>query len=68
MRVDGEIEDFTLDDLYAVGDRHDVPGFRRIVREVLDAVGAWADWAAEAGVPAEDVEHVAGDIDRYRPR
>jgi serine/threonine-protein kinase HipA len=67
MRVNGKNEDITLADLYAVGDRHDVPAYKRVVGEVLDAVDHWADYAAEAGVPDEHVRLIAADLERYRP-
>lgn len=68
MRVNGKNEDIALEDLYAVGDRHDVPGYKRIVAEVLDAVGRWEEYAAAAGVPEMERDQIANDIERYRPR
>jgi serine/threonine-protein kinase HipA len=68
MAVDGRYEDVTLDGLRAVGDRHDVPGHRRIVREVCEVVDGWPDFAASAEVDADAVDAIAGDIARFRPR
>lgn len=68
MAVNGRFEDITLDDLRTVGDRNDVPGHRRIVREVCDVVAEWPGFAAQAEVDDESVDAVAADIDRFRPR
>lgn len=68
MRVNGKNDGITLEDLHAVGDRNDVPGYKRIVREVLAAVAAWADFAADAGVPERETRKIAADLDRFRPR
>ncbi|MGE3620738.1 MAG: type II toxin-antitoxin system HipA family toxin, partial [Acidimicrobiia bacterium] len=43
MAVNGAFEGIGLDDLHAVGERHAVRGYRTIVREVRDAVGAWPE-------------------------
>ena len=43
MSINGRFEQITFDDLDAVGERNDVPGYRRIVREVLDATNSWPD-------------------------
>lgn len=68
MLVNGKTEDITLADLHAVGDRNDVPGYRRVVREVLAAVSRWPGHAQAAGLPADDVARIAADLDRFRPR
>ena len=68
MRVNGETDDITIDDVYAVGDRHDIPAYKRIVREVLDAVGNWRECAGTAGVPEDQTAQIADDIERHRPR
>lgn len=67
MSVNGSFEHITLDDLWAVGDRHDVPGFRRIVREVLEATAEWPTYARLAEVDDEATGAVAADIHRFRP-
>jgi hypothetical protein len=40
LAVNGKLEGISLEDLYAVGERNDVHGYRRIVREVREAVPA----------------------------
>ncbi len=68
MSVNGKFEDITLDDLYVVGDRNDIPGFRRVVAEVADAVSAWRGCAAEAKLDQDVVDAIAADHERFRPR
>lgn len=68
MRVNGKTEEITLEDLYAVGDRQDVPGYKRVVSDVLAVVGAWDRYAAEAGVPDKERNKISADIARFRPR
>lgn len=67
LRVNGKTEDITLDDLYAVGDRQEVPGFKRIVREVVEAADGWREFASVAELDTTTVEAVAADINRFRP-
>jgi serine/threonine-protein kinase HipA len=67
LRVNAKVEDITLDDLYAVGDRQEVPGYKRIVREVIEVVDAWPEFAARAELDATTVDAVAADISRFRP-
>ncbi len=68
MAVDGKFEGIGLADLYAVGERNDVPGYRRVVREVRAGVAGWADFAEEAEVAGESIKRVAADMDRVAPR
>jgi serine/threonine-protein kinase HipA len=67
MSVNGKFEDIDLVDLYAVGDRHNVPAYRRVVREVLSAVDQWSELAAAQGLPGEVISHIAGDMGQFRP-
>ena len=59
MSVNGKFDAITRGDLHAVGEIFDVPGYRRIVREVEDAVRRWSEFAAEAGLPDERTVEVA---------
>ncbi|MBW4077483.1 MAG: type II toxin-antitoxin system HipA family toxin [Acidobacteria bacterium] len=68
LRVNAKTEAITLDDLYVVGDRHEVPGFKSIVREVIETVGAWPEFAATADLDATALTLVAADLERFRPR
>lgn len=68
LRVNGKTEEITLEDLYLVGDRHEVPGYKRIVREVMEVVESWSEFAAPAELDATTVDAVAADISRFRPK
>ncbi len=67
MSVNGKFEGIALADLHGVGERNDVPAFKRCVREVRVAVDAWRDFAAAAEVSHEAAESIAADIDTFRP-
>jgi serine/threonine-protein kinase HipA len=67
MDVNGKVAGITAADLHAVGERHDVPGYRRIVREVVAAVRHWPEFAAAAGVPDADTARITGVLDEVRP-
>jgi serine/threonine-protein kinase HipA len=68
MQVNGRTEHIGLDDLYAVGDRNDVPAYKRVVAEVLDAVADWKRHADDAEVPERERDRIAADQERFRPR
>jgi serine/threonine-protein kinase HipA len=67
MAVNGKFEAVTLRDLYAVGERHSVPGYHKCVRQVRAAVDAWRDFAARADVDGPAAESIGRDIDVMRP-
>jgi len=58
MSVNGKFEHITRDDLHAVGETFQVPGYRAIVRDVEAVVAGWTDFAAEAELPAERTDAV----------
>ena len=68
MAVNGKFDGIDLADLYAVGERNEVPGYKRCVREVLAAVDAWPDFAAQAEVPPDVTANIAADRESFRPR
>jgi serine/threonine-protein kinase HipA len=68
MSVNGKFDDITLEDLYAVGQRNDVPGYRQIVRSVRDVVREWRSFASGSEVDDETAETIAADIERFDPR
>jgi serine/threonine-protein kinase HipA len=68
LRVNGRTEGITLADLHAVGDRHDVPGFKQVVREVVEAVTRWPEFAEESGVDAVTQRAIGVDLEQCRPR
>jgi serine/threonine-protein kinase HipA len=67
MDVNGKVSGITAADLHAVGERHDVPGYRRIVREVVAVVRHWPEFAAAAGVPDADTARITAVLDEVRP-
>jgi hypothetical protein len=68
MAVSGKFEGIGLDDIYGVGQRADVPGYRTVVREVRDAVDEWPGYAASAEIDDDTIKMVGADIERFRPR
>jgi len=68
MSVNGRFDDISLGDLHAVAERHDVPGYRRIIRDVTDAVAAWPDYALHAELDDTVTAAIAEDMARFRPR
>jgi serine/threonine-protein kinase HipA len=67
MSVNGRFEAITIADLHAVGERHRVPGYRQIVREVGAAVAQWPSFAEAAEVPPDVTERILADLDAFRP-
>lgn len=67
MDVNGRTAGISVADLHAVGERHDVPGYRRIVRDVVDAVAEWPAHGAAAGVPDAEIDRIATVLAETRP-
>ena len=68
MSVDGKFEGIGLEDLYTVGERNNVAGYRRVVREVRAGVAGWPSFAAGAELDGETVKTIEADIERFAPR
>lgn len=68
LRVNAKTESITLEDLFIVGDRQEVPGYKAIVRDVIDTVDEWPRFAASAEVDERSLDAVAADLKRFRPR
>lgn len=64
MSVNGRFADITMDDLLAVADRHQVPGARAAIAAVRSAVDSWPDFAAQAGLTAEQEGSIAETFPR----
>lgn len=58
MSVNGHFEDVTVADLLVLADRFEVPGARRVIAEVSDAVGRWPEHASRAGVSRARIEQI----------
>lgn len=67
MSVNGRFEGITRQDLYAVGEQFAVPGYKSLTKEVLAAVDAWPDFAAEAGLGPVETGRVSDDLRTIRP-
>ncbi|MHB1172794.1 MAG: type II toxin-antitoxin system HipA family toxin [Lacisediminihabitans sp.] len=59
MSVNGVFSDINRRDVLAVADRFSVPGAKRIVNDVTDALHSWPEFASQAGI----TDQVAGDIE-----
>jgi serine/threonine-protein kinase HipA len=68
MAVNGKFEGISLEDLHAVGERNDVPGFKRVVREVRQAVSEWPRFAAASELDELTSQTITSDIERFAPR
>jgi serine/threonine-protein kinase HipA len=62
MSVGGKFRDLTSRDLTEFAERHGVPGHRRIVEEVAEAVGSWPSHAEASGLPRAIADRVARDF------
>ena len=62
MSVNGRFSGIDRDDLAEVADRFVVPSPRDVVRDVLDSVDRWSDFADEAHVGAAAMSEVAANI------
>lgn len=68
MTVNGKRDAITLEDLYELGDRFRVSGYRQAAREVLDAVERWTEFAEQADVDGDHIRRIAEDLAAARPR
>lgn len=59
LGVDGEYDLIDRDRMLRLADRFDIPYAKRELERVRDAVDRWPEFAADAGVPAEQVAAVA---------
>lgn len=63
MSVNGKFDTITRRDLHSVGETFDVPGYRRIIREVEAAVKRWREFAVESGLPDDRTDEIATRLD-----
>ncbi len=62
MSVNGKFQGITRSDLEAVGDRFLIPGYRRIINTISEAVGRWPEFAETAGLPSAEMMRVREDF------
>ena len=67
MSVNGHFVDISLDDLRTVGERHEVPGIKRAIEDVSEALANWHEFAKQADVDKLTTEHIANDLTELRP-
>jgi serine/threonine-protein kinase HipA len=67
MTVNGKTEAIARNDLHAVGERHEVRGYKNVVGEVIDAVERWPEFAEESELDEVTTEAVMSHIERFRP-
>ena len=60
MSLNGKRDHFTLADLVAVGESISLPKSTDIIRDVIDAVAQWPQFARQAGVKDEIQRQIAG--------
>lgn len=62
MSVDGRFTGIRRQDLLRLAEQFDVPGALTALSRVADAVDSWTEFAAQAGVPEEMANRIAGDL------
>ena len=67
MTLNGKRDAIGREDLYEFGDRFRVPGYRDAFADVLSAVDRWSEFAEQAGVDGDHIDHIAGDLVSARP-
>ena len=68
MSVNGRFADITTRDLLIVADRYAVPKAKTTLREVLDAIDSFSEFATQAQLPAATAAELARDITAMNPR
>ena len=58
--INGKRDDFTRDDLNAVGREMNIKSNNRIIDEIIDAVSNWPGFAKDAGAESLQIEAIAG--------
>ncbi len=60
MTIGGKRDGFTFEDLVSIGREMSIKSAGHIIREIVDAVSRWPEFAKEAGVPRDRIEKIAG--------
>ena len=67
MSINGKLDKISLIDLRTVGDRQLIPDYENVIREVLETVARWTDFAETAGLSAETSIGIHSDLIANRP-
>ena len=59
MSINGKRNNFVVEDMIAVGDSISIRKPKDIIKEVLDAVKRWPEFAKKAGVPPNHISEIA---------
>jgi serine/threonine-protein kinase HipA len=65
LAVNGRSTYITRADILEVGDRFGVPDMATIIQQVLEAVGQWPTYGAEAGVPSSIRDQIELDVELW---
>jgi serine/threonine-protein kinase HipA len=60
MAVNGKFEGISRADLLAVADRFGIGTANKVLQKVAEAVAAWPDFAAKAGVSSDESNRIRG--------
>ena len=60
MAVNGKFSDITFEDVHVVADRFGIANSKKILGQVQEAVEAWPEFAAKAGIREGDIERIRG--------
>ena len=59
MSINGKRDNFVVEDMIAVGDSISISKPKDIIKEVLDAVKRWPEFAKKAGAPPNHISEIA---------
>jgi serine/threonine-protein kinase HipA len=59
MSINGKRDNFTVDDLVAVGEAISIPNSKKIIKEVIDAVKKWPEFADSASIKKKSVLEIS---------
>lgn len=58
MTCNGKREDFNYEDLKSAAKQAEISDYKKIIKEVNEAVSLWPDFAKQAGFPQKDAENI----------
>lgn len=66
LSVNGKFSGITVADLELVGDKFAVPGYKTIIKDVLNVVKGWPGYAASADVSPEAIHRINATLAEFR--